>query len=104
MAEKPLYEDKNFKIIYSNHAPEEHIIYISGKKPSSGYYLPSGILRELAQTKRGGIESKINAFNEGMLYGLKQEGISIDGLHVALCQAYAEEESRMNDWIKKQKK
>jgi hypothetical protein len=49
-------------------------------------------LRELARTPRGGIEQKIINFNEPILLSIKEEGISIDGLHVALCQSYMAEE------------
>ena len=105
MGEGPLYDDGKVKIDYYSNAPEEHVLHITDKKgESSGYLIQRGILRELAQTKRGGIESKISNFNDNILFAIKNEGISIDGLHVALCQAYSEEERRMNEFIKSQKK
>ena len=99
--EEPIYLDDRLKIEF--YASEEYFLYLKDKTGEErGYLLPRGILQELAQTKRGGIESKINAFNEEILYAIKQEGISVDSLHVALCQAYAEEERRMNEYMKKQ--
>jgi len=100
--EKPIYQDNQLKIEF--HASEEYFLYLKDKKgQENGYLLPRGILQELAKTKRGGIESKIHAFNEGLLYAIKQEGISVDSLHVALCQAYLEEEEKYAESIRKSK-
>jgi len=101
--EEPIYQDSQLKIEF--HASEEYFLYLKDKTgEEKGYLLPRGILQELAQTKRGGMERKINALNEEILYAARQEGISADSLHVALCQAYSEEERRMNEFIKSQKK
>ena len=101
--EKPLYQDEQLKIDYFERAPEEHLLYIRDLHEKKGeemsYVIPRGILSELATTSRGGIERKIAAFNDMILFALQKERIGIDGLHVALCQAYAEEERRIRDSI-----
>ena len=104
MDEKPLYQDEILKIDYFKRAPNEHFLHVTNKQGGSSIYIiPRGILSELAQAGRGGIESKISNLNSDILLAIKNEGISIDGLHVALCQAYAEEESRMREFMSKQK-
>jgi len=100
--EEPIYQDNQLKIEF--HASEEYFLLLKDKKgKETSYLLPRGILQELAQTQRGGIERKIGAFNEEILHAAKQEGISVDSLHVALCQAYAEEERRFNEYMKNKK-
>ncbi|MDD5651435.1 MAG: hypothetical protein PHF86_13640 [Candidatus Nanoarchaeia archaeon] len=91
MVKGPLYKDDKLEINYLPNCIEDHFLSIGNKR---GYAIPRGILKELARTPRGGIERKINNFNESILSVLGQEGISVDGLHVAICQAYIEEEER----------
>jgi len=100
--EKPVYQDNQLKIEF--HASEEYFLYLKDKTGEErSYFLPRGILQELAKTKRGGIESKIHAFNESILNAIEREGISVDSLHVALCQAYQEEQERYAEYIRKHK-
>ena len=101
--EEPLYQDDKLKIEF--HASEEHFVYLKSKTGEENcYFLPRGILREFARTKRGGIERKLFNSNENLLHAIEHEGISIDGLHVACCQAYVEEEERYRELAKTQKK
>ena len=96
MSEKPLYQDKQLRIEYNPHYPEEHFLYIKDKEGDEvTYIIQRGILKELATTPRGGIEHKINNFSPEILFQIKEEKIGVDGLHVALCQANIEEEERM---------
>ena len=90
--EKPLYEDNQIKIDYLPTSINDHILYINYGRKSFEFIIPRGILSDLARTKRGGIASKINTFDPSILHALGNIGLSIDGLHVALCQAYMEEE------------
>lgn len=101
MPEESLYQDEQLKIDYYKPSPEDHLIWIkdnTGKE--TAYILQRGILEELARTPRGGIERKINTVNDMILFHLKKEGISVDGLHVAICQAYAAEEEQIREFTK----
>lgn len=99
MVEPPLYQDKKIRIDYLSHSVEDHLLFI---KPECGeeigYIIPRGVLSELARTKRGGIENKLNAMNPLILSEAKQVGIGVDGLHVALSQAFREEEDRFHQY------
>ena len=96
MTEKPLYQDEKLKVDYLKNSPEDHLLYIKQKDGEEiSFVIQRGILRELARTPRGGIERKIATFHDSILFVIKEEEITIDGLHVALCQAYAEEENRI---------
>lgn len=95
MAEQPLYKDDKLKIDYHPSSHEDHLLWIKDRKEGLQYILQRGILHELATTPRGGIESKLSNFNPEILFHIKEEKIGIDGLHVAICQAYAEEEDRV---------
>ena len=93
--EEPLYQDEKLKIDYHPTSIDDHLVYLKRKDGEEyGYIIQRGILRELALTKRGGIERKLFNSNETLLDAIKQEGISIDSMHVALCQAYHEQERR----------
>ena len=95
MADKPLYQDEKLRIDYHPNTVVDHILYIKEEMGrEANYVIPRGILEELAKTKRGGIEGKIVNFNADILHAIEVEGIGIDGLHVALCQAYEEQERR----------
>ena len=97
--EKPLYQDEQLKIDYLS--GEDHLLFIKEKNGrETNYVIARGILSELATTPREGIERKIATFNDMILFALKKEGIGVDGLHIALCQAYAEEERRTNEFIR----
>ena len=103
--QKPLYKDNIITIDYPllPGSIDDHALYLSanGIKLSS-FRIPRGVLEELAKTPRGGIERKISAFNEIILASLKDYNVGIDGLHVAICQAYAEEDRRRREFIKQQ--
>ena len=96
MSKEPLYQDEKLKIEYLPNSHEDHLVYI---RESSGeeyrYVIQRGILEELARTARGGIENKLQWSNQDLLFVLKKENISVDALHIAICQAYAEEKERV---------
>ena len=99
MTEKPLYQDERLEIDYLPSSPEDHLLYITQTKKGEKlcYIISRGILEELARTPREGIERIIDNFNPNILSIIKKEGIGIDGLHAALCQAHREEEYRVNE-------
>lgn len=108
MADKPLYQDGTLKVDYLPTSPDDHFVsYNQLGAENIILVLQRGTLRDLALTKRGGIERKIANINPGFLLGvlpeLKSEGIGMDGLHVVLCQAYFEEERRIADFTREQK-
>lgn len=94
MTEEPLYQDGELKITYFN-GPEDHELFIKENR----YIIQRGILRDLAETPRGGLISIIENWSPQILLGLESAGISVDGLHVAICQAYAEEERRVAKFV-----
>lgn len=99
MTEKPLYKDDHIRIDYHNVSPQDHVLFILTKdREEITYLLQRGILRELATTPRGGIERKIENFNPELLFHINEVKIGVDGLHVAICQAYAEEEDRFTKY------
>lgn len=92
--EEPLYQDGKLKIDYLPKCVEDHELFI---KDRGSYALPRGVLQDLARTPRGGIGRILDTFNPSILDTLNQEGIDIDGLHIALCQAYMEGEKRIRE-------
>ena len=102
MTEKALYQDAELKVdYYGNH--DEYGLWIrnarleakGGSQEGNLNYMPRGVLEDLARTPRGEIVSKIETFNSKILFYLKEARISVDALHIAICQAYIEEEKRM---------
>jgi hypothetical protein len=92
----PLYNDDKIKIEAAA-SIEDHDMYI-GKE----YFLiQRGILRDWALTKRGELESKLYNRNTNYIMSLKKEEITVDGLHLALCQAYHEEEKRRDEYVRR---
>ena len=99
MPEKPLYQDDRIKVDYLPNSPEDHVIFIKEKEGEwLQYMLQRSLLRETAQTPRGNLERKVSNFNPELVDRIKTEGIGIDWLHVALCQAYIEEEKRIQNF------
>lgn len=101
--EKLLYQDDDFRITLREDG-EEHNLEIRywDKKGWENYILQRGVLRELAQTKRGGIVQRLYAISRNMIpYHLNQIGLTPDAVHVALCQAYHEEEKSFWEYQKK---
>ncbi len=96
MTEKPLYQDEQLRIDYLPTSVDDHVLFI---KDHSGeerqYIIQRGILRDMARAQRGTLERMIGTFNHMLLFALRKEDIGIDSLHVAVCQAYAEEEERV---------
>ncbi len=99
MTEKPLYQDEKLRIGFHPDSRLNTYLLI-GEGVGNEYVITSGELGALAQTPRGGIEERIARLNRPLLDNLKDEGIGIDWLHVALCQAYMKAERRIEAVIR----
>lgn len=99
MASEFLYEDDKLRIGYLPDSPEDHLLYVGDGKEFE-YIIQRGILGEMARTSRGGIERMINQFNYNILHAIGEVGVSVDGLHVAICQAQMEENRRIQDFTR----
>ncbi len=106
--ESPLYEDGKLKITFL-HSPEpeeedkivsteDHEIWIKDKTQTR-YALPRGCLNEFAQTERGRLESKLNNMNPEIKFTLEKNGLTIDSVHIAICQAYIKNEERYQKYL-----
>ena len=105
MVEGPLYQDERLRIDYHPSSVEDHLLYIRERAGEEiNYIIPRGILEELARTPRGEIERKITNWNDELIYRIKREEIGVDGLHVALCQAYIEQEERIQAFRHQEKR
>ena len=62
----------------------------------------AGVLEELAGTQIGEIDEKIDRFSPELLFALGSKGISIDRFHISVCQAYIEEERRVDLFIEEE--
>ncbi|MFA5176137.1 MAG: hypothetical protein WC413_02665 [Candidatus Nanoarchaeia archaeon] len=93
---KPLYEDEVLRVTLLPNCIEDHAVYhkVPGEEFECLLPLPRGVLREFALTKRGDLERRLSTINPMVLADLRNKNISVDGLHIAICQAYAEEERR----------
>ena len=99
----PLYEDERFKIDYHPTSVEDHVLYIKVEGGEErGYTLARGILEDLARAPRNDIERKIGAFDDRILFHLREQEIRIDVLYIALCRAFIEEEDRIREFIRTQ--
>jgi hypothetical protein len=104
MNNEPLYQDKQLRIDYLQNS-DDNLLEIGEEGNRRSYIIPHGTLQDLGRAKRGEVGRVINTINDHILFDLRREGISIDGLHVAFCQAYIEEEKRIkkfrvdNDYI-----
>lgn len=94
MPEEPLYEDKQLKIDYARSAEDHELIIKVGREQLS-YLIQRGILHDMARAQRGGLARIVElCMSPHFTRTLEKEGISMDGLHVAICQAYMEKEER----------
>ena len=98
MNDGPLYQDEQLKVDYLSNS-DDHFLEIGKSNEQRRYVIQRGILEDLARSPRGDIEGKINTFNDLILYDLEREGVAIDGLHVALCQAFTEEQDRVRKFM-----
>ncbi len=94
MPQEPLYEDETLRIEYHPQSSVDHILYVKKDGDEFGLHIPRGILKDMAHTKRGMLEEKISPFNRYFVSDVVDAGVSVDGLHVALCQAHIAEEER----------
>ena len=97
MAEKPLYEDKQFRIDYLANSGEDHYITVKlSEKERHSCILERFVLREMAKKTSEMFESTLRTVDDIFLNILKKKNIGIDKLHIAICQAYIEEKDRSN--------
>ena len=93
--EKPLYQDSRIKVDYLPDCHEDHGLAIDeGGERGAFLVLQRGVLEELARTNRDGLPSKITTMNSIFLYALERTGLTLDAIHVAICQARMEEVRR----------
>ena len=95
--ERSLYQEDRLKVTYFPRNPDEHRLCVGEIVAGNyrTYVLQRGVLQELATTQAGELEKKVNILANGMLsVDLKQQGIGMDKLHIALCQAVIEEQKR----------
>jgi hypothetical protein len=106
MAEEPLYQDSQLRIDYHPSSHEDHILYlkedsmnslVSGSNPEDefSFVLERGFLQDMARLPRGELEQMIDRIHPTLRVHLARGGVGVDGLHVAICQAYHEQEERM---------
>ncbi len=96
MAENILYADEDIEVGYLPDSPEDNYIAFTSDDPGrQEYLLQRGIVRELAETPRGdGLAQKLNNVNDLILLDARQRGLHQSDVHVAICQAYREQEER----------
>jgi hypothetical protein len=93
MDDEPLYQDSKLKVDYLPNS-EDHFLEIGKDTNKKRYIIQRGVLEDLARSPRGDLERVINTVNDWILSDINREGISVDGLHVAFCQAYMTERDR----------
>lgn len=91
MSDQPLYQDAQFRVGYLPDS-DDHFLEIGSNDEKSRYTIPYGVLEDLAREPRGSMGVKLSYFDDRILFDLEGRGIEIDGLHVALCQAYMKED------------
>lgn len=95
MTENVLYADEDIEVGYLAHSPDDnYVAFLAGGHDRDEYILQRGILREFAETSRDGLTQKLNQVNEMILMDARQRGLTQDSVHVAICQAYIENERR----------
>jgi hypothetical protein len=83
-----VYEDKDLRIIHEDNCSWfDWNLYIKYSGKEDKYNIPSKILGESQVTKRGELESKLDAINPKIRDSLKNAGLTVDALHVVLCVA-----------------
>lgn len=97
---KPLYQDEKLKIDDHPTSSDDHMLYIKAKGKWAQYVLQRGVLEQLARTPRGQIPGLGRLIHDLIWQSLEDANISVDGLHVAICQAYAEEERQAREYRK----
>ena len=95
MTDEPLYINDKIKIDYHPTSVEDHVLELG----SFGYTLARGVLQDFARVPKDELVGRIQTYNSMILGGLGRSDVSIDGLHVALSQAYAEEERRIKAFV-----
>jgi len=99
MDEKPLYEDPQLMITNFG-STDEHLLFVNEKIGEQiNFIIPRGCLKEFAETPRGELERKLHDVNPLVIAELKQERIDVDYIHIALCQAYIENQRRYAEFL-----
>ncbi|MBS3094166.1 hypothetical protein J4474_00735 [Candidatus Pacearchaeota archaeon] len=95
---KPLYQDSRIKVDYLPNAIEDHeLITDDGDGPY--LILQRGILEQCARTSRDRFPELIERItNFTFTPSLNESGLTLDSIHVAICQAYMEQERRYNEF------
>ena len=100
---EPLYEDEQIKIGYFDNESWDYLLEIKSTSHPNNYcgFLPKRVLKKIAETPRGKLENKLEAVSPKIKDYLKSD-LSIDSLHIALCQAYQEEQNRYINSLNKE--
>jgi hypothetical protein len=93
-----VYEDDIHRIVRNPMTTDCYDLWI-GKRQEDGtsrihFYLPKGVLKELAETNVGELERKLNLLSPEMTFALKQCRIDWMDLSLSLGRAVLEEERR----------
>jgi hypothetical protein len=98
--EQPLYRDSQIEIGFNPNSPEDHYIkfIVGGEKLE--FLIQRGILRELARNNRDEFQSKIDMVDEMIGYTARERKLTYSDMHVAIIQAYMEEESRRDNFVR----
>jgi hypothetical protein len=95
-SEHPLYDDNQIQIKIGDN-PEDHIIGIRKEehKEYCFFYMQRGLLEHLALAKPKELENKLNNCIPFMTSRLESCGLTTKDVHIAILQAYIEDEKRI---------
>ena len=86
---KVLYDADGILIAQNPRATEDHDVVLNGKRH---FYMPRGVLEELARSNRKRTRDALDIMLNGTLSTiLNDSGITFDGLRVAFAQARIQE-------------
>ncbi|MDD5192603.1 MAG: hypothetical protein PHH54_03085 [Candidatus Nanoarchaeia archaeon] len=99
--EEPLYKDNQIQIKIDN-GPQDHLMGI--KRAEENEFdtyvpLPRGSLMHFSLTPRGKLESELENMNPMINIFLKQAGLTANDAHIAILQAYIEDERRIQKGV-----
>ena len=100
MRDKPLYEDKTFRIDYLPKSPEDHVVYFKEKSTGEelNYIIQRGVLRDLAQVPTTDLPDLVDRVSPMLLFVLDKEGVPVEDFQKAVSTAYNEEEKRFEEF------
>ena len=99
--EPPLYEDEQLKIDYlvgpkGERITDEHEIHVAQQNNwthPTGYILQRHVLQDLA-TRPNRDLSPLERMHSGISLDLRQNGLTLESVGLAICKAYMEEQRR----------